>query len=57
MCYFSSISMFESNVDEVSVGFFEDMWIPITYLPQPTALYVTVPNLPILSSEMIYATK
>lgn len=49
--------MFESNVDEVSVGFFEDMWIPITYLPQPTALYVTVPNLPILSSEMIYATK
>ncbi|ETW78735.1 hypothetical protein HETIRDRAFT_324290 [Heterobasidion irregulare TC 32-1] len=22
---------------QLSVGFFEDMWIPITYLPQPTA--------------------
>ena len=24
----------------VSVGFFEDMWVPLVYLPQPCALYV-----------------
>lgn len=23
----------------VSVGFFDDMWIPLNYLPQPSALY------------------
>ena len=27
----------------VSVGFFEDMWIPLVYLPQPCALYVSSP--------------
>ena len=26
----------------VSVGFFEDMWIPLVHLPQPCALYVSI---------------
>lgn len=27
----------------VSVGFFEDMWIPLVHLPQPCALYASFP--------------
>ena len=30
----------------VSVGFFEDMWVPLVYLPQPCALYVFLPHFP-----------
>ena len=32
----------------VSVGFFEDMWIPLAYLPQPCALYAS-PTIPFAS--------
>ena len=34
----------------VSVGFFEDMWIPLVHLPQPCALYVSFFPFPTLPS-------
>ena len=38
-----------SSSTVVSVGFFEDMWIPLVHLPQPCALYASFysPSLPI----------
>jgi DNA-directed RNA polymerase III subunit RPC8 len=39
----------------VSVGFFEDMWIPLVYLPQPCALYVILlyfPNTSIIPLQL-----
>jgi hypothetical protein len=35
----------------VSVGFFEDMWIPLVHLPQPCALYVFLLHFPIQASR------
>ena len=36
----------------VSVGFFEDMWIPLVHLPQPCALYVFLLHFPIQASHI-----
>jgi len=40
---------------QLSVGFFEDMWIPLVYLPQPCALYVILlyfPNTSIIPLQL-----
>jgi hypothetical protein len=43
----------------VSVGFFDDMFIPLAYLPQPSALYATSPSIvcPVHSHHRRAATR
>ena len=45
LLYMSKVLM--SQIFSVTVGFFDDMYIPTAFLPQPSALYVSISNLSI----------
>jgi hypothetical protein len=40
--FYSSLLTYPHNLLLVSVGFFDDIYIPLSYLPTPTTLYVSV---------------
>jgi len=39
-----SHSLLLTGLRPVTIGFFDDMYVPLAYLPQPSALYVNLPH-------------